>query len=188
MNMNNRHEAGVELVSKNRFLENKIILTTSVNAYFNRLDAAEYHSTLHGVPVDISLDAQNIFAWSARLNAQFMFTKTFTGQLSARYRSPRAVAQGTSTHSYSIDLGLRKTFLDKKIALSFNVRDLLNSRSRRNTTWDTGFWQYQDRRWNSRTISMDFTYNFGNMRQKPPKQMNNSGLSGSSSYEDTGEE
>ena len=188
MNMNNRHEAGVELVSKNRFLENKIILTTSVNAYFNRLDAAEYHSTLHGVPVDISLDAQNIFAWSARLNAQFMFTKTFTGQLSAHYRSPRAVAQGTSTHSYSIDLGLRKTFLDKKIALSFNVRDLLNSRSRRNTTWDTGFWQYQDRRWNSRTISMDFTYNFGNMRQKPPKQMNDSGLSGSSSYEDTGEE
>ena len=188
MNMNNRHEAGVEIVSKNRFLDNAIILTTSVNAYYNRLDAAEYHSALNGTPVDITLEAQNIFAWSARLNAQFMFTKTFTGQLSARYHSPRAVAQGTSTHNYSIDLGLRKTFLDKKIALAFNVRDILNSRSRSNTTWDKDFWQYQQRRWNSRTISLDFTYNFGNMRSKPPKQMNNNEMSESSSFDEGGEE
>ena len=90
-----------------------------------------------------------------------MFTKTFSGQLSARYRSPRVVAQGTTTHSYSIDLGLRKSFLNRKLILAFNARDILDSRARRNTTWGDGFWQNQENRWHSRTISLTLTYNFG---------------------------
>lgn len=79
------------------------------------------------------------------------------------------VAQGQSDHRYAIDFGLRKTFLNKQLALALNLRDILNSRSRRNTTWGDGFWQYQDKQWHSRTISLTLTYNFGNNRPKENK-------------------
>jgi hypothetical protein len=95
-----------------------------------------------------------------------MFTKNFSGQISANYRSPRVVAQGTTSHSYSIDLGLRHTFLNKQLALALNVRDLLDSRARRNTTWGDGFWQFSENRWHSRSISLTLTYNFGNQTGK----------------------
>lgn len=169
INIAKRQAMGVEVIGKNRLFGNLLQLTTSVNAYYNTLSAENYHSTLNGTPVDINLQAQNIFAWSARLNAAFLFTKTFSGQVTARYRSPRVVAQGNSSHSYSIDLGLRKSFLEKKLALSLSVRDLLNSRSRSTTTWGDGFWQYQQRKWNSRTIAMTITYSFGNMKSKDKK-------------------
>lgn len=188
INLSSRQELGVEVVAKNRLWGELLQLTTSANFYYNYLKANSYHSTLYGTPVDIELHSRQIFAWSARINASFMFTKTFSGLLSARYRSPRVTAQGQSSHSYSIDLGLRKTFLDKKLALAFNVRDILDSRARRNTSYSDDFWQYQENRWHSRTMSLSFTYSFGNMKKKGPmdgERMSDSN-SMDSNYTDTG--
>lgn len=173
INVANRQEVGVEVVAKNRLFGELLQLTTSVNFYYNAITPGEYTTTgTDGNDIHVTLPKQDIFAWSARLNANFLFTKTFSGQISGGYRSPRVVAQGTTTHSYNIDLGLRKTFLDRKLALSFNVRDILNSRARRSTTWGDGFWQYQQRQWSSRNISLTLTYNFGNSK---PKKMDNKG-------------
>ena len=114
-----------------------------------------------------------------------MFTKTFSGQISARYRSPRVVAQGSTTHSYSIDLGLRKSFLDRRLILAFNVRDILDSRARRNTNWGDGFWQKSENRWHSRTVSLTLTYNFGtNQNKKKGPDGNMDAADISSSYEE----
>ena len=131
-----------------------------------------------GEQIHVVLPGQNIFAGSVRINAQFMFTKDFSGQLTGSYRSPRVVAQGTTSHSYSIDIGLRHTFLNKQLALALNVRDLLDSRARRNITWGTGFWQFSENRWHSRSISFTITYNFGNQmgKRRPNRgEMDNAG-------------
>ena len=145
------------------------------------MDKASYTPVLNGVTMsEVVIPEQNIFAWSARLNIGLMFTKTFTGQISGRYSSPRVQAQGQSDHSYSIDVSLRKTFLNRQLALVLNVRDLLNSHARKSTSYSDTFWQYQDNQWNGRTISLGITYNFGNMRKnrnekKPDDSMYDSG-------------
>ncbi len=183
INLGKRHEAGVELVAKNKFFKEILNLTTSLNFYYNRLDRATYTPILNGVQYDeVIIPEQNIFAFSARLNVGLMFTKTFTGQISAYYRSPSVRAQGTSSHSYGIDLSLRKTFLDKTLALAFNVRDILNSRARQSTTFSDSFWQYTDNRWNSREVSVALTWSFGNMNSNRNEKMSNNNMSDSSSY------
>ncbi|MBQ1858423.1 MAG: outer membrane beta-barrel protein, partial [Paludibacteraceae bacterium] len=143
-----------------------------------------------GVSIPVNLAKQNIFAGSVRVNAQFLFTKDFSGQLTAAYRSPRVVAQGTTSHSYSIDIGLRHTFLNKKLALALNVRDILDSRARRNTTWggdDTiGFWQFSENRWHSRSISLTLTYNFGNQQGRRRGRQDGDFNSGGDDFDDSG--
>ena len=165
-NIATRQELGVEIVGKNRLFGELLQLTTSANFYWNNI--AGVHKTLihQGQPIAIDLKKQNIFAASVRLNAQFLFTKDFSGQITGAYRSPRVVAQGHTSHSYSIDLGLRHTFLNKQLALSLNVRDLLDSRARKNTTWGEGFRQFSENRWHSRSVSLTITYNFGNQLGK----------------------
>ena len=66
------------------------------------------------------------------------------------------------------------------------VRDLLDSRARRNTTWGDGFWQFSENRWHSRSISFTITYNFGN--QQPRRRGRpDSELGGSSDdFDDSG--
>ena len=165
-NIGTRQDLGVEVVAKNRLFGEVLQLTTSANFYWNNVSAVNQDFVHQGTTIHMSLPAQNIFAGSVRINAQFLFTKNFSGQISANYRSPRVVAQGTTSHSYSIDIGLRHTFLNKQLALALNVRDLLDSRARRNTTWGDGFWQFSENRWHSRTISLTLTYNFGNQTGK----------------------
>ena len=185
VNLSSRQELGVELVSKNRLFGELLQLTTSINCYYNTLKANSYHGSINGTPFDVKLESQHIFVWFARINASFMFTPTFSGQLSAMYHSPRAQAQGQSSHNYSIDLGLRKSFFNRKLSIAFNVRDLLNSRGRKSTSFGDGFWQYQENQWNSRSVSLNLTYAFGNMKRKTPQQDMSAGLG---SYSQGGEE
>ena len=184
-NIGSRQELGVELVAKNRLFGELLQLTTSANFYWNNIAAVNKSIVHQGTPIDINLASQNIFAGSVRVNAQFLFTKNFSGQISANYRSPRVVAQGTTSHSYSIDLGLRHTFLNKQLALALNVRDLLDSRARRNNTWGDGFWQFSENRWHSRSISLTLTYNFGN-QQGRKRGRTDGDMGGSDDFDDSG--
>ncbi len=189
INVARRQDLGVEVVAKDKLFGELLQLTTSANLYWNTMTAEHYEGMVNGDSIIIDLPAQNVLAWSVRLNAQFLFTKTFSGQISGQYRSPHVVAQGTTSHSYSIDLGLRKTFLDRKLALALNVRDILDSRARKNYTWGEGFWQYQENRWHSRSISLTLTWNFGTQQQrKPDMKRNNSSSDMSSGMMDMGGE
>ncbi len=184
-NIGARQELGVELVAKNRLFGELLQLTTSANFYWNNISAVNQTIVHQGVSIPVNLAKQNIFAGSVRVNAQFLFTKDFSGQLTAAYRSPRVVAQGTTSHSYSIDIGLRHTFLNKQLALALNVRDILDSRARRNTTWGEGFWQFSENRWHSRSISLTLTYNFGNQGRKRGRPDGDFD-SGSDDFDDSG--
>ena len=166
-NISTRQELGIEVVAKNRLFGELLQLTTSANFYWNNVSAVNQTILHQGKEIPINLPGQNIFAGS-------------------NYRSPRVVAQGTTSHSYSIDLGLRHTFLNKQLALALNVRDLLDSRARRNSTWGDGFWQFSENRWHSRTISLTVTYNFGNQQGKRRKPDSSEMNGGGDDFDDSG--
>ena len=186
LNIATRQELGIEVVAKNRLFGELLQLTTSANFYWNNVSKVDQKIMYQGIEIPVNLPQQNIFAGSVRVNAQFLFTKNFSGQISANYRSPRVVAQGTTSHSYSIDIGLRHTFLNKQLALALNVRDLLDSRARRNTTWGDGFWQFSENRWHSRSISFTVTYNFGNQQGKRKGRQGEDMMGGGDDMDDSG--
>ena len=172
-NMGKKQDAGLEVVWKGRF-STWLQITLSANGYWQRLHAGDF---TFDDKYPIHIKGQQTWAGSAKLNANFMFTKTFTGQLTARYDSPTLVAQGKRAQSYAIDLGLRKTFLNRQLALAFNVRDLLDSRNRIQEKWGENFYQKTDRRWRGRSYNMTLTWSFGNMKSKSKKD-NDSGNRG----------
>lgn len=167
MNVSQSQESGLELVAKNRLF--KILnLTSSFNLYYSKLNSADF---VIGDHVE-HINGREGFSWNARVMANFMFTPTFTGQVSGRYSSPRVIAQGKSEANYSIDLGVRKTFFNRNLAVSLNVRDLLDSRRRKSTTYGEGFKQYSESYWHGRTFGITATYNFGNMQPKRNETQN----------------
>lgn len=166
VNAGNRHDVGGDITVKNRLAGELLQMTTSLECYYNTMRGGEYNFLYAGRPGSVTLNRQSAVTWSAKIQLNFLFTKTFSGQIGGRYRSPQVLAQGYSTHSYNIDLGLRKTFLDRRLALAFNVRDILDSRARRSTTWGQGFIQDSQRRWHSRSVSLTLTYNFGTNNKK----------------------
>lgn len=178
MNLTKEHDLGVELVAKNRLF--KILnLTSSVNMYYNKLDASVYTNELYP-DVRVELPAQENFSWEGRVIANLMFSPTFSGQATGQYRSAQLTPQGKQLESYSMDLGLRKTFFDKKLSLNFNVRDLFNSRKFRSYTYGENFNQYSESQRMGRMFGLTLTYNFGNMKPKKIERPQSSEGSGES--------
>lgn len=169
MNLTKQQNSGIELVAKNRIFQ-VVNLTSSLNFYYSKIDSASY------IKEDVTLariPQQELFSWNARTMANFALSKTFFGQISAEYNAPRLIAQGKELSNFAIDLGLRKTFLDKKINLNLMVRDVFDSRKRQAVTFGEGYSQTSYSYWGGRMIGLTATYNFGNMKPKKQQQKEN---------------
>lgn len=167
MNTTKESQAGAEFVLKNTIAK-WFNLTTTLNLFYEKIDASDFSlpaSLLGGVtPIDsrIHIAGDEDFSWSAKAMGNFMFTKTFTGQLTAAYRSARLVTQGEQKGFFTLDLGLRKTFWNKKLSLAFTARDILNSRKTEKTTTSEHFKQYYKSVPFGPNFRLTATYNFGN--------------------------
>lgn len=166
MNITRSQSTGLELVVKNNLF--KILnLTSSLNLYYNTLAASIYTSPYNTVS---QIPAQENFTWSGRVMGNIILGKTTFGQITADYSAPRLIAQGKQSSSYAIDLGIRQTFLDRKLSLNLMVRDLLDSRRRSSVTWGEGFYQQSESYFHGRMVGITATYNFGNMKPKRSEQ------------------
>lgn len=168
MNVTRSNNTGMELVAKNRFLK-VINLTTSLNLYYNQMEAGAYTSIYDSTLVTV-IPAREMFTWSGRVMANIILGRTTFAQISGNYSAPRLIAQGRETANYAIDLGLRQTFMDRNLSLNLMVRDLLNTRKYSSVTWGEGFYQRSESYFHGRMLGLTLTYNFGNMKPKQTKK------------------
>lgn len=88
------------------------------------------------------IDTDNTI-YSINANTNYNFSPTFSAQLAFNYLSRRVTAQGEDSRFYNPSLTLRKTFLDKRLALTLQWLNidmgLLNSNEQRITTVRNNF-------------------------------------------------
>ncbi|MDD4969044.1 MAG: TonB-dependent receptor [Paludibacter sp.] len=164
LNVANSQNTGLELISKNR-LFNILNLTTSLNGYYSKLDPAVYKNP-YDASITTTIPGQSNLSWTGSILANVLMSKTFSGQVTARYSSPQIISQGLKQQKYSIDMGLRKTFMDRNLSVNLNVRDLLNSNKDKTTTSGAGFSQTSASYFHTRMVFLSVSYNFGNTKPK----------------------
>ncbi len=160
LNVAKSQSAGAELILKDK-LWRILDLTTTLNAYYYKLDG--FQTIVEGQSV--SGEGNDNFAWDARLLASVILPYNITIQATGNYRSRSVITQGYRRANGSLDLGLRKTFFNKQLALALNWRDVFNSRKFENFTEGPTFWRHQKNHRDPR-INLQLTWNFGNMTQK----------------------
>jgi hypothetical protein len=170
-NIGRLQNTGIELIGKNR-LFTILNLTSTLNVYYSNLDSASFTNP-YGERV--STKENSSISWSANIMANFMLSKTFSGQITAEYESPELIAQGYRNEKYSISLGVRQTFFDRKLSLSLNVYDLLNSDRDKTTTSGSGFSQVSTSYFHGRMVGLTLSYNFGNTKPKPTEMKKQQG-------------
>lgn len=155
--------SGMEIVGKNR-LFNILNLTTTVNLFYSKLDGFSYMP--EGADAPVIGKTNESFSWNVRMIANVSLPWGISLQGMGRYNSKRLVAQGYRKPNYSVNLGLRKSFMNDKLTLSINARDLLNSQKFTTVTSGDGFWQDSESWRGGRRIGFTLTFNFGNMNSK----------------------
>ncbi len=107
-----------------------------------------------------------------RAVSKFKIKNWFDLQLTARVMGPHKEPLGMRKGNWWADLAVSKEILNGNGTLTFNVRDLFNSRSWGGESWGDGFWQYSTRTWNRRSFSLNFNYriNQQNMKRNRPDE------------------
>lgn len=171
-NLATSHSGGLELILKNNF---KVVnLTYNVNLYAYALKGGVFDvsTVIPGEGIfdkEVTIQDRSSFSWTGQLSADFTLPKAIRLQVTGNYRSPSTAAQGKNLHNYSVNLGLRRSFLNQKLTVSLAVRDLLNSRKRSSETWDDNFYQKSEFSFSGRTFNLNLSYNFGNLKGKDKK-------------------
>lgn len=172
-NVTKSTSTGGELTVKNKF-GMMFDLNTTLSAYYYHLDAFDFDikDPLYHQMVRVSGDEENRFTWNVRMQANLRLPYDWSIQATGRYRSKQAVSQGYRDPSYGLDMGVRKMFLNKKLILAVNCRDVLNSHRFTQNSETPTFTQHGEFWRHSRKVGVTLTWNFGNMQRKfRPDQM-----------------
>ena len=132
---------------------------------------------------NLGINDNSGFNWNGNVSSSISFPKSLSAQVSFFYEAPRTMSQGRSKESFSLDAGLRYDILNKKGSLSFNVRDLTNSRNYSMVTNNSAFTQEFKRGGWGQTYNLTFSYRFG---KQESNQKRNQKQESSSGGEDTG--
>ena len=105
-----------------------------------------------------------------RAVSKFKISNWFDLQLTAHVMGPHKEPLGMHKGNWWIDLAVSKDILHGNGTITFNVRDLFNSRSHGGESWGDNFWQYSTSTWNRRSFSLNFNYriNQQNMKRNRP--------------------
>jgi outer membrane receptor protein involved in Fe transport len=121
-------------------------------------DINYYLSRTNGTYEDEILQS-DYYSWNTRLNAKLRFDKLFDIQSIFRYRAPSESAQqGTRKAMYMLDFAISRDILNKKGTLTFNVRDVLNSRKFRFVSDLPELYSEGEWRRSERTYTLTFMY------------------------------
>lgn len=99
--------------------------------------------------------------WMAGLISKFKLPITLDAEVSVNYRSKRKLLLVTIDDYFYTNLGLKKKLLKNRVALSFTVRDLLNTRNFGLLSDLDSFYRSQSTRWQGRRFTLGASIQLG---------------------------
>lgn len=132
----------------------------NINGNFNF-----YRVQSEGEYLDVTY-INDAYAWNSKLTSKFTIKRKFSLQTSFSYESPSSTNQGSAKAQYFWDGSFACDVLKGKGTLSFNARDILNSRKRRSIVESPNFYSENSFQWRSRQLTLSFVYRINQKESK----------------------
>ncbi len=172
INANSSRSAGAEITSQNTITK-WWNTSTNLNLYNSKINTGT-----------LSTAAQpDLWSWFGKFNSNFKLPSSFTVQLSAMYQSktnlpvtsnqsgpggggpPGMMAQSSSqgyiNPFYSVDLAIKKSFLNNKATVSLSINDIFKTRSQDQYSASEYFVQQYNRVRDQQMVRLNLSYSFG---------------------------
>lgn len=136
-----------------------IIMTDPFKFWNLNLSGALYNYRIEGVIDGSSFNREN-FTNNFKVANNFKVTPSLQSQLNFNYSGPSVSSQGRTEANYSVDLAARYELMDKKLALTLQVRDVLGTATREFYSNGVGVYRYEYNQRESPMVMFNIRYNF----------------------------
>jgi outer membrane receptor protein involved in Fe transport len=124
-----------------------------------------YRAITEGLYEGITYDADT-YTMNGRFTSRTTIKKEVDIQIRGNYRAPRQTTQGSSRAYIFFDLGANKDILKGKGTITFSIRDILNSRKWRYTSFGEDFYSEGDFQWRARQFTLSLNYRLNQKKQR----------------------
>jgi outer membrane receptor protein involved in Fe transport len=156
VNIGDRNAFGIEFSGSYEVLK-WLNLNGSFN-FYRAISSGEYAGVSY---------AADTYAWTSKFTAKVSPAKKLALQSSFTYESGMANYQGSQRAQYFWDASVSWDLLKGNGTLSFNGRDILNSRIRRSIVESDYFYSNGEFQWKSRQLTLNFVYRLNQKKTKP---------------------
>ncbi len=118
------------------------------------------------------------FNWSTRFSNELKLLQSTTLQINGRYNSPAITAQGQREGFFMTDAALKQDFLQKKLSVTLQVRDIFGTSKREYRSEDKDFSSYSYSTRKSPIVMLNIRYNFNNYKQERQRDANDQEFEG----------
>ncbi|MFO7720982.1 MAG: TonB-dependent receptor [Gillisia sp.] len=115
-------------------------------------------------------------SYFGRFSSKVSLPASIEWQTNMFYMGPSDNVQGRTEGIFSIDLALSKEIFNENATINFNVRDLLNSRKRRNFTATEFFDRESEFQWRQRTFTVSLVYRFNQQKREQDRRGRERGM------------
>ncbi|MBN1413574.1 MAG: TonB-dependent receptor [Bacteroidales bacterium] len=112
-------------------------------------------------------------SWGGNTNMIFKLKWDTRIQLMGMYRGPSVTLQGERKGFFFTNFAIRKDFLDRKLSVTLNVRDIFRTGKFSFTSEGSGFYTSQEMRREAPMVMLSLSYRINNYKQK--RNGNNNG-------------
>ncbi|MGI9526758.1 MAG: TonB-dependent receptor domain-containing protein [Weeksellaceae bacterium] len=130
---------------------------------FGYKTTGSYYVEENNKTYDLSGDG---FSWFGRISNNISLPQRINMQLNGFYFAGQDNAQSNRDPMWGVDLGLTKDILNGDGTLSFNVRDIFNTRRRKAHNFGENYDSYMDMQWRPRTYTLNFTYRINQKKNR----------------------
>lgn len=123
-----------------------------------------YDQRVAGEADGVTFDDHN-FSYDAKVNNITALGKSTKLQLDAQYNGPELTSQGTSEPTVTVNAGLRQEFLEKRLNVALQVRDIFASSKRESTSEAPGLYSYDYFSMDAPVITLSIGYSFNNFKK-----------------------
>lgn len=125
--------------------------------FFRAISEGEYLGVIY---------SNDAYAWTAKLTQKFNISRKQAFQTSVNYESATTTYQGSAKGQFVWDASASWDILKGNGTISFNGRDLLNSRKRRSIVESQYFYSESFFQWRSRQLTLNFVYRINQKKGK----------------------
>lgn len=154
INLGKEDHTGID-VSGNFKITKWWTVSPSLSAYYNVAEGM----------YDDSLRTVTGYSGRGMLNNKFYLTSSTQLQWNNSYRARQENIDGVRYPFYETNLALRQDLLNRKLSLSFSIRDVLGTATRHSITDEEGYYYDSERTRQPRTFRLTLSYKF-NQDQK----------------------
>ena len=146
--------------------------------FYNRLKGAIYGETYD----------EDDMNWQTRFNNTFLLSKLTRFQINYNYRAAHISAQGKQKARYNIDLAFRQELLKNKLSLTFQVRDVFDTRKFEETVSGPDFESYSLRTSDAPFFNLNLSYIFNNYKKEKNQNESQNGMPEENGFDEGGGE